>query len=130
MLVRASTGAAVQATNIPAVSATPRARFAPSPTGFLHVGSARTALFNWLFCRSVGGTFVLRVEDTDLARNRPEVVSNLLDTMQWLGLDWDEGPSFQSANAERHRGAVDRLLATGQDTSMKARCGSGFPRTA
>ena len=96
------------------MSATPRARFAPSPTGYLHVGSARTALFNWLFCRSVGGTFVLRVEDTDLARNRPEVVANLLDTLQWLGLDWDEGPTYQSRNAERHNAAVEELLATGQ----------------
>lgn len=95
------------------MSVTPRARFAPSPTGYLHVGSARTALFNWLFCRAVGGTFVLRVEDTDLARNRPEVVANLLDTLQWLGLDWDEGPTFQSAQADRHRAAVEQLLADG-----------------
>ena len=86
-----------------------RTRFAPSPTGYLHVGSARTALFNWLFTRSVGGTFILRIEDTDLARNQPEVVDNLLEVMTWLGLDWDEGPHRQSDRADRHRGAVEQL---------------------
>ncbi len=92
---------------------TPRARFAPSPTGYLHVGSARTALFNWLFCRSVGGAFVLRVEDTDLTRNQPEVVENLLEVLQWLGIDWDEGPFFQSERADRHREVVEQLLSSG-----------------
>lgn len=90
-----------------------RTRFAPSPTGYLHVGSARTALFNWLFTRSVGGTFILRIEDTDLARNQPEVVDNLLEVMTWLGLDWDEGPHRQSDRADRHRGAVEQLLSSG-----------------
>ena len=82
---------------------TSRVRFAPSPTGFLHVGSARTALFNWLHARSTGGTFVLRVEDTDAERNRPELTEALLNELEWLGFDWDEGPEFQSARRERHR---------------------------
>ena len=68
---------------------TPRVRFAPSPTGFLHVGSARTALFNWLYARSVGGTYVLRIEDTDAERNRRDLTDNLLAELEWLGLDWD-----------------------------------------
>ena len=90
-----------------------RARFAPSPTGYLHVGSARTALFNWLFCRSVGGRLVLRIEDTDQARNQSELVDNILEVLTWLGIDWDEGPFFQSARADRHREAVDQLVAAG-----------------
>ena len=93
---------------------TDRVRFAPSPTGFLHVGSARTALFNWLYARSTGGTFVLRVEDTDAERNRPELVSNLLAELEWLGLDWDEGPYHQSERRERHREVVEGLLGRGQ----------------
>ena len=80
----------------------PRVRFAPSPTGFLHVGSARTALFNWLYARSTGGTFILRVEDTDQERNRPELTQQLLQELDWLGLDWDEGPIYQSEKLERH----------------------------
>src|SRR4029077_15797909 len=70
----------------------PRVRFAPSPTGYLHVGGARTALFNWLFARRHGGVFVLRIEDTDLERSSAEMVEGILDGMRWLGLDWDEGP--------------------------------------
>ena len=69
-----------------------RVRFAPSPTGYLHVGGARTALFNWLFARSQGGKLILRIEDTDEARNTPEAMAAILDGMRWLGLDWDEGP--------------------------------------
>ena len=69
-----------------------RVRFAPSPTGYLHIGGARTALFNWLYARHTGGTFVLRVEDTDDARNTREAVDVILDGLRWLGLDWDEGP--------------------------------------
>src|ERR1700724_2267745 len=69
-----------------------RLRFAPSPTGHLHVGGARTALFNWLYARHVGGTFVLRIEDTDAERSSAEMVAGILDSMKWLGLDWDEGP--------------------------------------
>jgi len=92
---------------------TPRVRFAPSPTGFLHVGSARTALFNWLFARSTGGTYVLRVEDTDAERNRPELTESLLAELEWLGLDWDEGPLYQSERRDRHREVVEGLLGSG-----------------
>ncbi len=88
-------------------------RFAPSPTGYLHVGGARTALFNWLFARREGGTFILRVEDTDVERNRPELVQGILDGLKWLGLDWDEGPIYQSQRLELYRGAADRLVASG-----------------
>ena len=70
----------------------PRVRFAPSPTGFLHIGGARTALFNWLYARHTGGSFILRIEDTDAARNTQEAVSVILTGLRWLGLDWDEGP--------------------------------------
>ena len=73
-------------------STKPRLRFAPSPTGYLHVGGARTALFNWLYARHTGGTFVLRIEDTDVARNSQEAVEVILDGLRWLGLIWDEGP--------------------------------------
>ena len=88
-------------------------RFAPSPTGFLHVGSARTALFNWIYARSVGGRMLLRIEDTDEARNRPELVDLIYDLLSWLGIDWDEEPVFQSQRRERHREAVESLLAAG-----------------
>ena len=70
-----------------------RVRFAPSPTGFLHIGGARTALFNWLYARHTGGTLILRIEDTDAARNSQEAVNVILNGLRWLGLDWDEGPS-------------------------------------
>ncbi len=92
----------------------PRCRFAPSPTGYLHVGSARTALFNWLFARHSGGQFVLRIEDTDASRNQPELVANILESLRWLGLDWDEGPFYQSERADRHRQVIDELLANDQ----------------
>lgn len=91
----------------------PRVRFAPSPTGYLHVGGARTALFNWLFARHEGGTFILRVEDTDVERNKPELVDGILDGLRWLGLDWDEGPIFQSKRLELYRAAAEKLLAAG-----------------
>ena len=78
----------------------PRVRFAPSPTGYLHVGGARTALFNWLFARHEGGTLLLRIEDTDVERNRPELVEGVLDELKWLGVEWDEGPYFQSGRLE------------------------------
>jgi glutamyl-tRNA synthetase len=91
----------------------PRVRFAPSPTGYLHVGGGRTALFNWLFARNQGGVFILRVEDTDVERNKPELVDGILDAMRWLGLDWDEGPVFQSQRLELYRAAAEKLLATG-----------------
>ena len=70
----------------------PRVRFVPSPTGYLHVGGARTALFNWLFARHEGGTLLLRIEDTDVERNRPELVEGILEGLRWLGIEWDEGP--------------------------------------
>jgi glutamyl-tRNA synthetase len=69
-------------------------RFAPSPTGYLHIGGARTAIFNWLFARKVGGKFILRIEDTDAERSTAESIQGIIDGLQWLGLDWDEGPCF------------------------------------
>ncbi len=99
----------------------PRVRFAPSPTGYLHVGGARTALFNWLFARRHGGVFVLRIEDTDVERSSQEMVEGILDGLRWLGLDWDEGPKidgphapyFQSQRLERYRATAERLVAKG-----------------
>jgi glutamyl-tRNA synthetase len=88
-----------------------RVRFAPAPTGFLHVGSARAALFNWLFARHVGGTFVLRIEDTDPERSRDDLVEGIERSLKWLGLDWDEGPYRQSERMHLYREAADRLLA-------------------
>ena len=90
-----------------------RVRFAPSPTGALHIGGARTALYNWLLARGQKGALVLRIEDTDRARSTPENVAQILDALRWLNLDWDEGPIFQSQRAERHAEVVTRLLATG-----------------
>ncbi len=91
----------------------PRVRFAPSPTGYLHVGGARTALFNWLFARHVGGTLLLRIEDTDVERNRPELTDGILESLRWLGLEWDEGPYFQSQRLGLYQEAAERLLAAG-----------------
>ncbi|MES1256739.1 MAG: glutamate--tRNA ligase [Acidobacteriota bacterium] len=99
----------------------PRVRFAPSPTGYLHVGGARTALFNWLYARRHGGVFVLRIEDTDTERSSTEMVEGILDGLRWLGLDWDEGPDvggphapyFQSERLDRHRAMAERLVAAG-----------------
>src|SRR5579863_10005589 len=91
-----------------------KVRFAPSPTGALHIGGARTALFNWLLARGAGGRFVLRIEDTDRERSTPENVEQILDALQWLELDWDEGPIFQTASEERHRAAVATLLESGR----------------
>lgn len=90
-----------------------RVRFAPSPTGHLHIGGARTALFNWLFARQNSGTFVLRIEDTDQERSDEEMVRGILEGLSWLGLDWDEGPFFQSNNLESHRRVGRRLVDTG-----------------
>ncbi|HUV13755.1 MAG TPA: glutamate--tRNA ligase [Acidobacteriota bacterium] len=90
-----------------------RVRFAPSPTGHLHIGGARTALFNWLFARQNGGTFVLRIEDTDQQRSDEEMVQGILEGLTWLGLDWDEGPFFQSRQLESHRAVCQHLLETG-----------------
>jgi glutamyl-tRNA synthetase len=100
----------------------PRVRFAPSPTGYLHVGGARTALFNWLYARRHGGVFVLRIEDTDVERSSADMVAGILDGLRWLGLDWDEGPEiggphapyFQSERGQRHRDAAARLVAQGR----------------
>ncbi|MEX1258221.1 MAG: glutamate--tRNA ligase [Gemmatimonadota bacterium] len=90
-----------------------RLRFAPSPTGFLHVGGARTALFNWLLARKEGGVFALRIEDTDQERSSEEMVEAILAGLSWLGLDWDEGPFFQSLGIDRHRADVAALLERG-----------------
>src|SRR4029078_3685315 len=99
----------------------PRVRFAPSPTGYLHVGGARTALFNWLFARRLGGVLVLRIEDTDVEPPSAEMVGGILDGLRGRGLDWDEGPKiggpygpyFQSERLERHRAMAARLVAGG-----------------
>lgn len=99
-----------------------RVRFAPSPTGHLHVGGARTALFNWLFARHHGGVFILRIEDTDLERNRPEAIEGILDSLRWLGLDWDEGPEkggpygpyFQSQRLAIYREYAQKLVDAGR----------------
>jgi glutamyl-tRNA synthetase len=88
-------------------------RFAPSPTGALHIGGARTALFNWLYAKHTGGTFLLRIEDTDRERSKPEHVTAILASLKWLGLDWDGEPLYQFARADRHRAVVEQLLASG-----------------
>jgi glutamyl-tRNA synthetase len=90
-----------------------RVRFAPSPTGALHIGGARTALYNWLLARGQGGTLVLRIEDTDRERSTPENVEQILDALRWLNLDWDEGPIFQTAQADRHGEVLAQLLENG-----------------
>ncbi len=91
-----------------------RVRFAPSPTGELHIGGARTALYNWLCARGTNGTMVLRIEDTDRERSTPENVEQILEALRWLELDWDEGPVSQAARAERHRARIEELLAAGK----------------
>jgi glutamyl-tRNA synthetase len=93
---------------------TTRVRFAPSPTGYLHVGGARTALFNWLYARHTGGTFLLRIEDTDKERSSGAHTRVILDGLSWLGLDWDEEPLFQGARLQRHQSVADTLLAEGK----------------
>ena len=112
--------------------ATPRLRFAPSPTGYLHVGGARTALFNWLYARHYGGTLILRIEDTDLERSTPEMVDGILDGLRWLGIDWDEGPFFQTERMELYRAAAGQpdqqrscllLLLQERTTGAAARAG-------
>ena len=99
----------------------PRVRFAPSPTGYLHIGGARTALFNWLYARRTGGTFILRIEDTDVERSSADMVTGILESMAWLGLDWDEGPNvggphapyFQTERLDLYRRAAQALVASG-----------------
>src|SRR4026208_2456323 len=106
-----------------------RVRFAPSPTGHLHVGGARTALFNWAFARRHGGVFILRIEDTDAERSTEESLDGILDALTWLGLDWDEGPPTagyrQSERNEIYRAHADRLLAEGQ--AYRCRCTPALP---
>ena len=92
----------------------PVLRFAPSPTGMLHIGGARTALFNWLYARHTGGTFLLRIEDTDRERSTPEAVAAILHGMEWMGLNWDGQTIYQFARAARHREVAEQLLATGK----------------
>ena len=91
-----------------------RVRFAPSPTGYLHVGGARTALFNWLYARKTGGVFILRIEDTDKERSTDSHTQVILDGLKWLGINWQEGPYFQGGYTERHRRDAERLLAEGK----------------
>ena len=116
----------------------PRARFAPSPTGYFHVGSARAALFNWLFVRRLGGTFILRIEDTDAARNRPEWTDGIISALDWLGMAPDEGPYFQSDQDAVHQAAIEALWAAGAlyacactreeiDARTEARAAAGDP---
>jgi glutamyl-tRNA synthetase len=101
-----------------------RVRFAPSPTGHLHVGGARTALFNWLYARHHGGIFILRIEDTDRSRSTEEYIDAIVDAMSWLGLTWDEGPPTpgyrQTERAEIYRAHAERLLAEG--SAYRCRC--------
>ncbi len=107
----------------------PRLRFAPSPTGFLHVGGARTALFNWLYARKTGGAFLLRIEDTDRQRSTEEHTRVILDGLTWLGLDWDEEVVFQGAGVARHREVAERLLREGaayeEDGAIRFRMPAG-----
>jgi glutamyl-tRNA synthetase len=91
-----------------------RTRFAPSPTGFLHIGGARTALFSWAYARKHQGEFILRVEDTDVARSTPEAVQAILDGMRWLGLDWDEGPFYQMQRMDRYKAVIQRMIDEGK----------------
>jgi glutamyl-tRNA synthetase len=118
---RAAASGALLNVQFELVPLSPRVRFAPSPTGYLHVGGARTALFNWLFARRHGGVFVLRIEDTDVERSSQDMVEGILDGLRWLGLDWDEGPKidgpfapyFQSQRLDNYRKAADRLVERG-----------------
>ncbi|MBI1860017.1 MAG: glutamate--tRNA ligase [Deltaproteobacteria bacterium] len=91
-----------------------RTRFAPSPTGFLHIGGARTALFNWLFARAMGGVFLLRIEDTDRERSLPHFTDDIMESLRWLGMNWDEPPVFQSKRGERYNEIIDQMLKKGQ----------------
>ena len=95
-----------------------RVRFAPSPTGMLHVGSVRTALFNWLYARHTGGQFILRIEDTDTERNRPELTTNMLEMLEWLGLDWDGDSVFQSDRMDLYQAAAAKLLESKRAYAM------------
>ena len=92
---------------------TVRVRFSPAPTGYLHVGSARSALFNWLYARHTGGTFILRIEDTDADRSKPELIDNIRNSLRWLGMEWDE-EYLQSDRFDQYLAAVDGLLERGE----------------
>src|SRR5260370_39047055 len=91
-----------------------RVRFAPSPTGYLHIGGVRTALFNWLFARHEKGVFILRIEDSDRERSTPEAIQAILDGLKWVGLDWDEGPLYQAARLALYKEHAERLMAGGK----------------
>ena len=93
-------------------------RFAPSPTGFLHIGGGRTALFNWLYARGRGGKMLLRIEDTDRERSTKEAIDAILDGLTWLGLDWDGDAVYQFSRAARHREVVEQMLASGAGLSL------------
>src|SRR5918996_5785779 len=101
------------AVHLSLVTNTVRVRFAPSPTGYLHIGGARTALFNWLYAKHTGGAFLLRIEDTDRERSTEPAIRAILDGLQWLELDWDGEPAYQAARADRHREVVEELLKSG-----------------
>jgi glutamyl-tRNA synthetase len=88
-------------------------RFPPSPTGYLHIGGARTAIFNWLFAQKTGGKYILRIEDTDAERSSEESISGILESLKWLGITWDEGPFFQSQFIEDHLAAAQKLVESG-----------------
>src|SRR5690606_16614477 len=98
----------------------PRTRFAPSPTGYLHIGSVRTALYAWLYARRHGGDFILRIEDTDRERSTQEAVDAILNGMAWVGLDADEGPIYQTHRFDRYREVLDRLI--GEDKAYRCYC--------
>src|SRR5271170_4971596 len=105
----------------------PRVRFAPSPTGYLHIGGARTALFNWLYARHTGGTFILRIEDTDAARNSQEAVEVILSGLRWLGLDWDEGPIGKTeANKENKESSLPSFSSVKKLETSKGNFGPYF----
>ncbi len=89
-------------------------RFPPSPTGYLHVGNARTAIFNWLYARRMQGKFVLRIEDTDTERSTQEAIDAIFEALDWLGIDWDEGPYYQTQRLEIYNGFLERLIDSGQ----------------
>ena len=97
-----------------------KTRFAPSPTGYLHVGGARTALYSRLFARNHGGEFVLRIEDTDLERSTPEAIEAIMDGMNWLSTEWDEGPYYQTKRFDRYNAVIDQMLEEG--TAYKCYC--------
>ncbi|MCK4267765.1 MAG: glutamate--tRNA ligase, partial [Actinomycetia bacterium] len=92
---------------------TTKVRFAPSPTGYLHVGGARTALFNWLFAKHTGGKFILRIEDTDKERSTEEAIEAILASMSWLGLDWNEGPFYQTERLDIYQKEAQKLVESG-----------------